>query len=49
MAALTVPEYVTSSPRFAPLLIPDTTSAGRSRRMPLMARFTQSVGVPSTV
>ncbi len=48
MAADTVPEYVTSSPRLAPLLIPETTSVGLRGRMPLIARLTQSVGVPST-
>jgi hypothetical protein len=47
IAADTVPEYVTSSPRLAPLLIPETTSVGRRGRMPFTARFTQSVGVPS--
>src|SRR2546427_12879280 len=45
-AAETVPEYVTSSPRLAPRLIPDTTSAGRPRNSFLTARLTQSVGVP---
>ena len=45
-AAETVPEYVTSSPRLTPRLIPDTTSAGRPRNSFLTARLTQSVGVP---
>jgi hypothetical protein len=48
IAALTVPEYVTTSPRFAPRLIPDTSSVGFSGRIAFTARFTQSVGVPST-
>ena len=37
-----------SSPRLAPRLMPEMTRRGRSRRMPLIARLTQSVGVPST-
>ncbi len=48
-AAETVPEYVTSSPRFKPRLMPEKSSFGRSSfnrcRTP---QFTQSVGVPST-
>src|SRR5579864_4166039 len=49
MAAATVPEYVTSSPRLAPALTPESTRLGRlSRSTALMARSTQSVGVPST-
>src|SRR5690349_1927498 len=49
IAAATVPEYVTSSPRLAPALMPDSISVGRLSRMStLMASSTQSVGVPST-
>ena len=44
----TVPEYVTSSPRFHPLLMPDTTRSGMPRSTLVMAMLTQSVGVPST-
>ena len=44
----TVPEYVTSSPRFQPLLMPDTTRSGRPLNTTAMAMLTQSVGVPST-
>src|SRR6185369_1761843 len=43
----TVPEYVTSSPRFHPLLMPDTIRSGLRPMMCEMARLTQSVGVPS--
>jgi hypothetical protein len=48
-APATVPELVTSSPRFHPLLIPETTSAGTvvSRRLQT-ANVTQSAGVPFT-
>ncbi len=48
IAAETVPEYVMSSPRLAPLLMPESSKPGRAGRMPDTARFTQSVGVPST-
>ena len=44
----TVPEYVTSSPRFQPLLMPDTIRSGFPFSTCVIARFTQSVGVPST-
>ena len=44
----TVPEYVTSSPRFHPLLIPETMRSGLPLRIWVMAMLTQSVGVPST-
>ena len=37
-----------SSPRFHPLLMPDTTRSGTRLRMIAQARLTQSVGVPST-
>ncbi len=48
-AAETVPEYVTSSPRFKPRLIPEKTSCGRSSFMRCSTpQLTQSVGVPST-
>src|ERR1051326_524878 len=43
----TVPEYVTSSPRFQPLLIPETISSGLRPMMCEIARLTQSVGVPA--
>src|SRR5436190_7911612 len=43
----TVPEYVTSSPRFQPLLIPETMRSGFCLMRCEIARFTQSVGVPS--
>src|ERR671915_1306340 len=45
-AAATVPEYVMSSPRFAPWLIPDTISSGSSSIRPSAAKRTQSTGVP---
>jgi len=44
----TVPEYVTSSPRLYPLLMPDTTRSGSPWNSFVMAMLTQSVGVPST-
>ena len=48
-AAETVPEYVTSSPRLSPRLMPEKRSCGRASfsrwRTP---QLTQSVGVPST-
>ena len=44
----TVPEYVTSSPRFHPLLMPETIRSGLSFKTCVIAMFTQSVGVPST-
>ena len=47
-AAATVPEYVMSSPRFEPWLMPDTTSsASNPATSPRLARRTQSTGVPS--
>src|SRR4051812_1376669 len=47
-AAATVPEYVMSSPRLEPWLIPDTTrSASKPSIRPSFARRTQSTGVPS--
>src|ERR1051326_9072721 len=49
-AAEIVPEYVTSSPRFGPKLMPETTMSGRFSFISFStARFTQSVGVPSTI
>ena len=48
MAAATVPEYKTSSPRLGPWLIPETTISGSSSNSPVTARWTQSVGVPLT-
>jgi len=47
-AADTVPEYVTSSPRFVPWFTPAATSTGGSGKSPRTARFTQSDGVPFT-
>ncbi len=48
-APATVPEYVTSSPRFQPLLMPETTRSGSvPPKICVIAMFTQSVGVPST-
>ena len=49
MAADTVPEYVISSPRLAPLLIPDATKTGFSGRIFCIPSATQSVGVPFTL
>ena len=46
MAAATVPEYSTSSPRFAPSLTPETTMSNSKSNRPVIARCTQSVGVP---
>ena len=34
---------------FGPLLIPETTMSGSRSNRPVMARWTQSVGVPSTL
>ena len=48
VAAATVPEYNTSSPRFEPSLMPDTTMSGSKGNSPETARCTQSVGVPCT-
>src|SRR6185503_9933653 len=48
IAAETVPEYNTSSPRFTPLLIPDRRRSGGVGRSFNTARFTQSTGVPLT-
>src|SRR5262245_43258364 len=47
-APATVPEYVTSSPRFQPLLMPETTMSGRRLNTCVTAMLPQSVGVPST-
>src|SRR5205807_3276514 len=47
MAAETVPEYVMSLPRFGPVLIPETTSRGRSGASPRKPSATQSDGEPS--
>ena len=44
----TVPEYVTSSPRFHPLLMPETIRSGFALRTCEIGDLTQSVGVPST-
>jgi hypothetical protein len=47
-AAATVPEYVMSSPRFEPWLMPETTrSASKPSTRPSVANRTQSTGVPS--
>ena len=47
-AAATVPEYVMSSPRLEPWLIPETTSsASKPSIRPRWASRTQSTGVPS--
>lgn len=43
----TVPEYVTSSPIFHLLLIPETMRSGLALSTWVIARLTQSVGVPS--
>ncbi len=48
IAADTVPEYITSSPKFTPLLIPDTKMDGGFGKILSTARFTQSTGVPFT-
>ena len=48
MAAATVPEYQTSSPKLEPSLMPDTTISGISLNNPVIAKCTQSVGVPLT-
>ncbi len=48
IAAATVPEYSTSSPRFAPALIPQRTISGSFSSKPVIARCIQSVGVPLT-
>ncbi len=47
MAAAMVPEYVTSSAMFWPLLTPDSTRSGRSGMTLRTAISTQSAGVPS--
>src|SRR5437016_1470546 len=47
MAAETVPEYVMSLPRLGPVLMPETTSLGRSGARPRNASATQSEGEPS--
>jgi hypothetical protein len=47
-AAATVPEYVMSSPRLAPWLMPETiTSGSKPSTSPSDASRTQSTGVPS--
>ena len=47
-AAATVPEYVMSSPRFVPWLMPETmSSASKPSTSPSVASRTQSTGVPS--
>ena len=47
-AAATVPEYVMSSPRLEPWLMPATTRSGsKSSTRPSEASRTQSTGVPS--
>src|SRR5215207_6118232 len=46
-AAATVPEYVMSSPRLEPWLMPDTISSGSKSIRPRAAKRTQSTGVPS--
>src|SRR3954454_3849522 len=46
-AAATVPEYVMSSPRFEPWLMPETISSGWNSISPSVANRTQSTGVPS--
>ena len=46
MAALTVPEYSTSVPRFGPWLMPESTSWGGSSSRRNRPSFTQSEGVP---
>jgi len=43
IAADTVPEYVISSPRFAPLFIPDTTRSGFRESSLLIPSVTQSL------
>src|SRR6266550_2660764 len=49
-AAEMVPEYVTSSPRFGPKLMPETTMSGRSSFISFStARFTPAVEVPDEV
>src|SRR3569623_554845 len=47
-APATVPDRVTSSPRFWPRLTPESTRAGCSGIMSLTASTTQAVGVPET-
>src|SRR6266516_775109 len=47
MAAETVPEYVMSLPIFGPVLMPETTSRGRSGARPRKPSATQSDGEPS--
>jgi len=49
IAAATVPEYVMSSPRFAPRLMPLTMRSGFCFKNPRTARRTQSVGDPSVM
>src|SRR4051812_21035135 len=46
-AAATVPEYVMSSPRLAPWLIPETIRSALCPSRPRSAKRTQSTGVPS--
>src|SRR3979490_473402 len=47
IAAETVPEYVMSLPMFGPVLMPETTSRGRSGARPRNPSATQSDGEPS--
>ncbi|EKD54942.1 MAG: hypothetical protein ACD_60C00032G0026 [uncultured bacterium] len=49
VAAATVPEYKTSSLKFEPSLMPETTISGISFNNPVTAKCTQSVGVPLTL
>ncbi|EKD72994.1 MAG: hypothetical protein ACD_45C00486G0006 [uncultured bacterium] len=44
-----MPEYKTSSLKFEPSLMPDTTISGVSFKSPVTAKCTQSVGVPLTL
>src|SRR3954452_3497369 len=46
-AAATVPEYVMSSPRLEPWLMPETISSGWNAIRPSVANLTQSTGVTS--
>ncbi len=47
-AAATVPEYVMSSPRLEPWLMPETIRSGSKPSIsPRLANRTQSTGVPS--
>ena len=44
-----VPEYTTSVPKLAPLLIPESTASGGAGRMHLSPLTTQSTGAPEQV